>query len=56
MHYRKIKKLLSLALITFALLLPFWEDSRVQEQVKSTKFIDTLELIVQAIKLFVEEE
>jgi len=33
-HYRKIKKLLSLALITFALLLPFWEDSRVQEEAK----------------------
>ncbi len=55
MHYRKIKKLLSLALITVGLLLPVWGDN-VQEQVKSTKFIDTLELIVQGIKLFVEEE
>jgi len=44
-HYRKIKKLLSLALITFALLLPFWEDSRVQEEAKP-KLVDLIELAV----------
>ena len=46
MHYRKIKKLLSLALITFALLLPFWEDSRVQ--------VDLLEILIQALDILEE--
>ncbi|CCI14770.1 exported hypothetical protein [Microcystis aeruginosa PCC 9806] len=52
---RSLKKCLSIAFITLSLLLPFWGDN-VQEQVKSPKFIDTLELIVQAIKIFVEED
>ncbi|MCE2665113.1 MAG: hypothetical protein LW716_21565 [Microcystis sp. 53602_E8] len=48
MHYRKIKKLLSLALITFALLLPFWEDSRVQEEAKP-KLVDLIEILMLAV-------
>jgi len=47
-HYRKIKKLLSLALITFALLLPFWEDSRVQEEAKP-KLVDLIEILMLAV-------
>lgn len=49
---RSLKKCLSIALITFALLLPFWGDG-VQEEAKP-KFVDILEVVIQTIKLFDE--
>jgi hypothetical protein len=52
-HYRKIKKLLSLALITLALWLPFWGDSRVQEEAKP-KLVDLIEILIQATKILEE--
>ncbi|MCA2683295.1 MAG: hypothetical protein IM504_09800 [Microcystis sp. M038S2] len=50
---RSVKKCLSIAFITVGLLLPFWGDG-VQEEAKP-KFVDLLEIVIQAIKIFDKE-
>jgi hypothetical protein len=50
---RSLKKCLSLALITLALLLPFWGDEIPQQE--KPKFVDILEVVVQVLKLFEDE-